>query len=1271
MTVIDEITALESIITKPVSAENDPLHFKILQIGQSGQFDIEITPNDTETSQFQDHSNLPLGLGPSFSSPEDIKSILEEKYLKPKPILKDSYLNNAQENWDVMPDYHDLLYIEPSKPRTTLQLQRHGLDSQVTGFTEIPLQSTVLTAKTSTSLLREPGERSGFVRGKSSYVPFAPGGLDQESGITSLKELTKEIGDFRLDTEDLASIPPGFDRGLIIQDVTSNQNKSNLKEKEDFSGMLHVNDTELDFLEKLVKQEEEMKLDVDVEGDQESVLCTKPGTELTQVLDSVLPATSDIPETTYKAGKPILKKHEWAHVVDVNQEMTNFHDLVPELAFPYPFELDTFQKQAVYHLERGDSVFVAAHTSAGKTAVAEYAIALAQKHMTRAIYTSPIKALSNQKFRDFKNTFEDVGILTGDVQIKPEASCLIMTTEILRSMLYKGADLIRDVEFVIFDEVHYVNDIDRGVVWEEVIIMLPAHVNLILLSATVPNTKEFADWVGRTKKKDIYVISTPKRPVPLEHHLYVPNHNDLLKIVDAKKNFLEVGYKKAADAATPSSKKDKDVKTTTARGGRGGRSTQGNFGPKYSTMRSEKADKNMWIHMVGLLKKKGLLPVVNFTFSKKKCEEYSSGLSGLDLLTASEKSEVHIVVEKSLMRLNGDDRELPQILRMRELMSRGIAVHHGGLLPIMKEMVEILFARGLVKVLFATETFAMGVNMPARTVVFSSIRKHDGRSFRDLLPGEYTQMSGRAGRRGLDDTGVVVIACPGDIYEKSRLSEMILGKPTKLESQFRLTYNMILNLLRVEALKVEEMIKRSFSENTSQRALPDQEKLFQEVSEKSLQNLKELTCPICTVDIDQYYDTCARILEVGYRLNEKIVTSSVGIKSLNTGRIVIVNNSFHRNCVGVILKPSSVKSRIPAFSTLVLTDDAEDGAINDLTNSTAPLPVTKINIPDPTRVSFAVVELPHTDFAIITKTSIKVDVESVLDGRESKHATEITQKLLQFAQNTVIDRTVENDWSKIRELEFQELSRDKNRLMSQLDAFQCTSCPDLQQHYAQLHNERILKMKLEELQLAISGQNLELLPHYHQRVEVLKTLGYIDPDKGTVLLKGRVACEINSADELVLTELILNNVFADLEPAEVVALLSCFVFQEKNAGAPSLTPRLEENINIVKATAIRIADIQESCGLPIKAADYIQDNLKFGLVEVVYEWARGMSFKQITELTDVLEGSIVRCITRLDETCREVKDAARMVGDARLFQKMEAASEAIKRDIVFAASLYF
>ncbi len=230
-------------------------------------------------------------------------------------------------------------------------------------------------------------------------------------------------------------------------------------------------------------------------------------------------------------------------------------------------------------------------------------------------------------------------------------------------------------------------------------------------------------------------------------------------------------------------------------------------------------------------------------------------MSNLDFSTAAEKSATHIILEKSLARLKPDDRTLPQIRRIRELLSRGIAVHHGGLLPIVKECVEILFAKTLVKVLFATETFAMGLNLPTRTVVFSGFRKYDNKSFRDLLPGEYTQMSGRAGRRGLDTVGTVLLVTPGadEAPPAARLRQMMLGDPTKLRSQFRLTYNMILNLLRVEALKIEEMIKRSFSENATQALLPEHEKQIK-LSEADLAKVKRESCNLCDKDIEVCHD---------------------------------------------------------------------------------------------------------------------------------------------------------------------------------------------------------------------------------------------------------------------------------------------------------------------------------------------------------------------------------------------------------------------------------
>jgi antiviral helicase SKI2 len=236
--------------------------------------------------------------------------------------------------------------------------------------------------------------------------------------------------------------------------------------------------------------------------------------------EEVLP--NDPPVLNISAVPPPteFKSTEWAILLDTSKPVRDFRERIPDMAYEFPFELDTFQKLAILQLEQHNHIFVAAHTSAGKTVVAEYAIALSQKHMTRTIYTSPIKALSNQKYRDFKKEFKDVGLITGDFQINQTASCLIMTTEILRSMLYCGSDITRDLEYVIFDEVHYINDRERGHVWEQVLILLPAHVCVVLLSATVPNTIEFADWLGRTHRRKVYVITTYKRPVPLLHFLY-------------------------------------------------------------------------------------------------------------------------------------------------------------------------------------------------------------------------------------------------------------------------------------------------------------------------------------------------------------------------------------------------------------------------------------------------------------------------------------------------------------------------------------------------------------------------------------------------------------------------------------------------------------------------------------------------------------------------------------------------------------------------------
>ncbi|XP_074427802.1 superkiller complex protein 2, partial [Larus michahellis] len=556
----------------------------------------------------------------------------------------------------------------------------------------------------------------------------------------------------------------------------------------------------------------------------------------------------------------------------------------------WPFPLDPFQQRAVLCLERGHSLLVAAHTSAGKTVVAEYAIALAQRHMTRTIYTSPIKALSNQKFRDFRGTFGDVGLLTGDAQLRPEAACLVMTTEILRSMLYNGSDVIRDLEWVIFDEVHYINDAERGVVWEEVLIMLPEHVKLILLSATIPNALEFAQWVGRTKRRRLRVISTPRRPVPLQHFLYTGNgphsRDQLFLLLDARGNFCTQGYYAAVEA-----KKERSSKHAQTFGAK--QPTMGGTGPAQ--------DRGVWLALLGLLRERGLLPVVAFTFSRGRCRDQAAALGSLQLLEAPERGRVRAFFQRCVARLRGADRRLPQVLEMAELLQRGIGVHHSGVLPLLKEVVEMLFSQGLVKVLFATETFAMGVNMPARTVVFDSIRKHDGNGFRDLLPGEYVQMSGRAGRRGLDATGTVIILCKGPVPEMADLHRVLLGHPTPLQSRFRLTYGMILNLLRGSALRVEDVMRRSFCEFPLRRDAPAQRRRVAELR-GALAALGEPEAGGAMADLGPYHRAVTQLRRARGVLQRRLAQSVAGLRALAPGRVVVVSTPRHPNALGVILQ---------------------------------------------------------------------------------------------------------------------------------------------------------------------------------------------------------------------------------------------------------------------------------------------------------------------------------------------------------------------------------
>ncbi|KDO16499.1 hypothetical protein SPRG_17981 [Saprolegnia parasitica CBS 223.65] len=578
----------------------------------------------------------------------------------------------------------------------------------------------------------------------------------------------------------------------------------------------------------------------------------------------------------------------------------------------------------------------------------------------------------------------------------------------------------------------------------------------------------------------------------------------------------------------------------------------------------------------------------------------------------------------------------------------------------------------------------MGVNMPARTVVFNGTRKHDGKTFRDLLPGEYTQMAGRAGRRGLDTVGTVIIACWGDAPDATSLRTMLMGTPTKLESQFRLTYNMILNLLRVEDMTVEDMIKRSFSEFRTQKALAAKD--IPSAIQKAKKALHALEADLNAThgghldltEVERFF-----LLQQSTKYKEQalvhaILNSRYAAAALCVGRVVVLSTTGLPDQLAILLQVDKAATRTVTVLALCHASftppavvAAKPSAMDffkpkaQASTSTGLAPGAKGSL---LGKHYVVLDVPETCLNKLTKHKASPNVRSLLEANDPSVLSRAVELLVDLEASLPLFLSPQTDL-KMMELESADLYSQVQHQYSVMEASPCFASPFLMPVLAQYAKIDRLRHYMATMTAALSNHSLSLFPDFQQRLRVLTRLGYIASDN-TVQVKGRVACEVNTCEELVLTEIIFENVLADLEPEEIVAVLSALIFQEKTQNQPTLTPRLLHAQSTVHAIATSLGVIQLECHLEIDPTEFAKTTLNFGLMEVVYEWSRGMPFKSICELTDVPEGSIVRCITRLDEVCREVRNAARVIGDPRLYRKMEIASESIKRDVVFAGSLY-
>jgi superfamily II RNA helicase len=455
--------------------------------------------------------------------------------------------------------------------------------------------------------------------------------------------------------------------------------------------------------------------------------------------------------------------------------------------------LSPFQVRAVEAIEAGHDVLVAAPTGAGKTLVAEYAIEDAARRGRRTIYTAPIKALSNQKFRDFRADGIDVGLMTGDVTIHPGAQVLVMTTEILRNSIFENPRALEPVEYVVFDEVHYMDDVERGSVWEESLIFAPPSVRFVCLSATIPNADELGAWLSEIRGRATIVIQSARRPVPLEHRFWTARSgpfeaSDLDRV---RKREVETAGRLGRGAQK---KRLRD-------GGRDGRHGRGR----------EWVEPPSSVPLLDELQARGLLPVLVFAFSRKDCERLARANEGRELLTPAEREAMRALQAELVAAFALDDGFLAgEIMTMAR---RGIGYHHAGMLPVHKEIVERMFTSGLVKMLFTTETFALGINMPARTVVFHSLKKFDGVGFDYLSTRDYLQMAGRAGRQGLDDAGLVYsLLSPKDVAE-APIKRLMSLRAEPVESRFGLSFSSILHLVeRLGRGRVPEAWDKSFNQ---------------------------------------------------------------------------------------------------------------------------------------------------------------------------------------------------------------------------------------------------------------------------------------------------------------------------------------------------------------------------------------------------------------------------------------------------------------------------
>ena len=826
-----------------------------------------------------------------------------------------------------------------------------------------------------------------------------------------------------------------------------------------------------------------------------------------------------------------------------------------DLSFP----LDRFQIDACTALEAGHGVLVCAPTGAGKTIIGEFAVHLALAAGRKCFYTTPIKALSNQKFAELTARYgrDTVGLLTGDSSINPDAPIVIMTTEVLRNMLYASSDALRGLSHVVMDEVHYLADRFRGAVWEEVILHLSQDVRLVSLSATVSNAEEFGAWM-ETVRGDTTVVVDENRPVPLSQHIMVGRR--LFDLFDSRSQSRDGAAKLVVDRELIRHVKQRQSldhadrwQAPHGRGrGRGGHTTSAANRP---LPRPE---------VIAKLDQEGLLPAITFIFSRAGCDGALTQClrSRLVLTTPEQAEEIRYIIDKHTSELPREDLEVLGYWEWREALERGLAAHHAGMLPVFRHTVEELFVKGLVRAVFATETLALGINMPARTVVLEKLVKYNGETHAELTPGEYTQLTGRAGRRGIDIEGhAVVLWQPGT--EPTEVAGLASTRTFPLRSSFRPGYNMSINLVeQFGAAESRELLERSFAQFQADRSVVG---LVRGI-DRNAKTLEQLLARLGGAD-GEYFEYAAlrerlkdreKTLEKQGRQDrrDRAVDS---LRGLSRGDVVSIP-SGKRSGLAVVLEPDDDRADP---RPLVLTEDAWAG------------------------------HLSASDFPSPAESLGRMRLPRFVDHRTARTRRDLSAAL----RSTGISAASDRKRRKSTAADDRELATLRRSIRSHA----VHSRPDRDElgRIGERYNK--LARDTESMRQKVSATTNSLARTFDRILSLLNERDYITSGRTpSVTEHGSRLSRIYSESDLLVAECLRQGLWRGLAPAELAAVVSAVVFESRQEG--DTTPQGPTGpIRHALAETVRVwSELR---------ADEVRHKLpptrepEMGFVKAVYRWA--------------------------------------------------------------------